>query len=1435
MSTRTGRPRVLVPETIQTSGMDCGPAALHSLLAGFGLPVSYGRLREACQTDVDGTSINALESSARALGLDVAQLMLPADHVGLAGATALPAIAVARLPSGMPHFVVAWRRHGRWLQLMDPATGRRIVGGRGLAELLYIHEQPVPIEAWEAFMAAPTFQHALHERLRALSLRERDAVTLIARATAAGPRAMACLDGQARALAAGNRPGRAAARLSLDRAVHDPDQAIATLPAQAWFARPLDDRTQVLLRGAVLVRARGLAPKPPDPADLTPDLAAALAEPAPRPARSLLAAARAAGRVAIAPLLLAIALLAAGTVAEATFLQGSLINGDARTALLLVAGLALFLTVVETVTAAAGLGIGRRLEIGLRHALAVKLPRLPDRYLRSRPPSDLAGRAHALHQLRALPLLATQLLAASLETVFVAIALAVLDPSGAPLVALATVGALGAAAAVQLPLRERELRAQEHASALGQTTLDAVLGVLAIRAHGAERAIEAEQGMRLHGWIAAARAAVRARTTATLVQTAIGIGLAIPVVIAGLGHLEGAPERLLLVLWAITIPVAAERVGQIALQWPQLRTLALRLAEPLDAPEAVGTDVPTTPAASREPTTAGAEVVFDAVSVSATGREMLGPTTVRIAPGEHVGLVGLSGAGKSTLLALALGLNDPSEGEVRIDGRPLAGGGAHAVWPQVAWVDPQVRVWNSGLAENIAPLADPSRVLALVQAAELDDVAARVGAEHLGADGGLLSGGEAQRVRLARALGRDGVRLAVLDEPLRGLDRSQRHRLLASARTRWRTATLLCATHDVGEALCFDRVLVLADGRVVADGSPEVLLGQPDSPLQAMLDAEQALREELDSGHGWRRLRVAGGTLTEQQADPKTPEAHSEAAEEGAPMAAAPTTLAREEASQQPPADAQAPTAGRAGPAFAVFATATILRYLTFAASWSVIGTAIFTGGGGLTAWALLLGATIPLAALAEAAEGRTAIALGARLRSQTLDGAIALDPSWVRREGPGRILGRSMEVDAIARLAAGGGLGAVTLVIELGVAAVALAVTAPGRAAAVPLAAVLLLAGIATVIAVRRRRAWTTARLTQTDDLLEAIAGQRTRLIQGDHGTEERARRLADYARLGEAADRPFVALAGTLPRAALAGGLAGIAVIGDLSRPADVALALGGVLLASQALRRLAVAVETLSSAVLGHRALEPLLQAGELATRRHSTDPADSRSEAVRGPPKSTLPTRAAPLGDAAPAAPAGALRVRGLCVDRGARRVLRDIDFELLPGDRAVLAGDAGAGKSTLATALAGILSATEGRVSLDGADSTQSGWRDRVGIVPQHGDNHVLLAPVAFNLLMGRRWPPDQDDLEEATAVCVDLGLGPVLERMPAGLGQTVGETGWRLSQGERARLCVARALLADHDVLILDEPLGALDPQTARRVLEVARRRARTLVVISQE
>jgi ATP-binding cassette subfamily B protein len=93
----------LAPEVVQTSAMDCSPAALTCLLEGFGIPVSYGRLREACQTDVDGTSIDTLEEVAVQLGLDAEQVMVPVDHLLLPEANALPAIVVVRLaPMGSP-------------------------------------------------------------------------------------------------------------------------------------------------------------------------------------------------------------------------------------------------------------------------------------------------------------------------------------------------------------------------------------------------------------------------------------------------------------------------------------------------------------------------------------------------------------------------------------------------------------------------------------------------------------------------------------------------------------------------------------------------------------------------------------------------------------------------------------------------------------------------------------------------------------------------------------------------------------------------------------------------------------------------------------------------------------------------------------------------------------------------------------------------------------------------------------------------------------------------------------------------------------------------------------------------------------------------------------------------------------------------------------
>ncbi len=99
--------------------------------------------------------------------------------------------------------------------------------------------------------------------------------------------------------------------------------------------------------------------------------------------------------------------------------------------------------------------------------------------------------------------------------------------------------------------------------------------------------------------------------------------------------------------------------------------------------------------------------------------------------------------------------------------------------------------------------------------------------------------------------------------------------------------------------------------------------------------------------------------------------------------------------------------------------------------------------------------------------------------------------------------------------------------------------------------------------------------------------------------------------------------------------------------------------------------------------------------------------------------------------------------------------------------------------------------------------------------------------------MGRAWPATRKDLAEAEEVCRELGLGGLLGRMPAGLMQMVGETGWQLSQGERSRVFLARVLLQRAGLIVLDETFAALDPENVRQSIECALRRAQSLLVIA--
>jgi ATP-binding cassette subfamily B protein len=894
--------------------MDCGPAALTCLLEGFGLSVSYGRLREACQTDVDGTSIDTLEDIAVQLGLDAQQILVPADHLFLPEAAALPAIVVVRRASGWTHFVVAWRRHGRTVQVMDPATGRRWPTCQRFLDELYMHTQTVAEAAWRAWAETDEFLGALRRRWATLRLGKAEVEQLLATAVAdAGWFPLAALDAATRLLTAivdggGLRRGHQATQglaMFFARALEEGPTRTHTVPAAYWTVSPappdVDGTPSLLVRGAVLVRVRGWqACSPPrsaaDPAiswhpapQLSPDLAAALEAPASQPGRQLLHLLRADGLLTPSALGLGISVAAGSVVVEALLWRGLIdLSRDlglveqrlsALVALLIFVGTLLLLSLGNAVA----LGrVGRHLEARLRIAFLDKLPRLGDRYFQSRPTSDMAERSHSIHRLRLLPDLGGQFIHVAAELLMTTAGLVWLDPPHAWLAMLATACTLGLPLAVPALLTERELRFRTHAGALGRFVLDALLGLTAIRTHGAERAMAREYESLLVEWTRAGQHFQRAVVGIEGIEGLLGFGLAAGLLVAYLTRGGEANGVLLLTYWALRLPSLGQELLLLIRQYPGHRNATLRLLEPLGAREEVQVSAANETPRGQTPaptllTGQGVAITLEGVSVLAAGHTILTDLNLTLAAGSHVALVGASGAGKSSLVGLLLGWHRPATGRVLVADLPLDD--QHLAWLRqvTAWVDPAIQLWNRSLLDNVcygAADGPAPRVAQAMAQADLRRMLEQLpdGLQTLlGEGGGLVSGGEGQRVRFGRALARPGVRLVVLDEPFRGLDRAQRRALLQRARQVWHTATLVCITHDVGATQAFERVLVMEGGRIVEDGAPATLAAEPETRYRALLDAEAAVHEELWAHGIWRRLRLVEGRVREEGRPSLTP------------------------------------------------------------------------------------------------------------------------------------------------------------------------------------------------------------------------------------------------------------------------------------------------------------------------------------------------------------------------------------------------------------------------------------------------------------------------------------------------------------------------------------------------------------------------------------
>jgi ATP-binding cassette subfamily B protein len=906
MSDFSTRRRFFAPEVVQTSAIDCGPATLKSLLEGFGISVSYGRLREACQTGVDGTSIDTLEDVALQLGLVVEQIMVPLDHLLIPEAQTLPAIVVVRQPSGLTHFVVVWSCHGRFVQVMDPATGRRWTTRRRFLDEVYTHVFPVSAQAWRDWVALEGFCAPLRQRMARLRLDQADIERLIDTALEdPGWRSMAALDAATRMVdaivrAGGLERGAEAGGVIERFFQQETTTESAIIPLPYWSVQPQPyasdqpDEEQLLLRGAVLVRALGRRTpaeeagleeieieEPPQP--LTPELVAALEERPSRPELEVWQALRADGLLAPAILLLALGLATGGLIVEALLLQGIMDIGHrldlvGQRAMVLGAFLVFFviLLLLELPAVATALRIGRRLETRLRVAFLEKIPRLGDRYFHSRLTSDMTHRAYSLRQLRMLPGLGIDFLRLSFQIVLTAAGIVWLAPGSVILVTLSTLFVVGLPFITQPLLAEQNLRLSTHSGALSRFYLDALLGLVPIRTHSAERAVRRGHEELLVEWVRTGRQFYRTGVTIQALGALAGSGFAVWILLNYIARGGQASGILLLFYWTLNLPVLGQALASAAQQYPMQRNLVLRLLEPLGAPDETSAqdddqvDAPPLGAPQPAPDKGVAITIEDAM-VKAGGHTILSDINLTLKAGEHVAVVGPSGAGKSSLVGILLGWHQPASGRVLVDGVSLRGERLQTLRRETAWVDPAVQLWNRPLLDNLyygAHSLDTTPLDQAMEQADLFEILERLpqGLQtSLGEGGGLVSGGEGQRVRLERALLRPGVRLAILDEPFRGLDRPKRQRLLSNARQHWQEATLICVTHDVGETQGFERVLVLEEGRIVEDAPPDVLAARPDSRYRALLEAEQAVRVGLWEGADWRRLWLEDGRLSEER------------------------------------------------------------------------------------------------------------------------------------------------------------------------------------------------------------------------------------------------------------------------------------------------------------------------------------------------------------------------------------------------------------------------------------------------------------------------------------------------------------------------------------------------------------------------------------------
>jgi len=866
-------------------------------------------------------------------------------------------------------------------------------------------------------------------------------------------------------------------------------------------------------------------------------------------------------------------------------------------------------------------------------------------------------------------------------------------------------------------------------------------------------------------------------------------------------------------------------------------------------------------------------ITVEDVSVRHGGRPDPAPRRVRmtLSRGELVVVAGPSGCGKSTLLAVLLGFVPPSAGRVHIhgpDGDADLGRIDLDGWRSaVAWLPQDPVLFTGTVASNIRlgwPAAPRAAVAAAAHAAALHDVALET---PVGERGAGLSSGQRRRVALARALlpGPAGGRpVLLLDEPTAGLDAAAEalvyetlRRLAAAGRA------VLVVTHKHAAFAVADRVIELArdtssqmSSQAPAEPGPAVSGPAVSGPV--MVDPASSPDASPAGPLPVGPLPVGPLPVGPLPVGPLPAGPLPAGPLPAGPLPAGPLPAGPLPAGPLPvgplpvgPLPVRPVPAGQfpAGPVTAAVVRAGSrlprlgghLRWrLALAAFAGTCAAACAIALTGTAAWLIsraaqhppVLSLFVAITAVRAFGIGRgvfryaerlaghdAALRILASLRVAAYRRLERLAPAGLTVFRSGDLVSRLVtDIDGLADrwlrvllpylvAAAAGTATVVAVALLLPGAAVVLAISL--------LAAALLAPSIAVLVARRAERQVAPRRGELAAASLDLLRGAGELVV---FGAQDAALRQVSATDLAVSRSESRCGL-GRGTGAAVAALAAGAGVTGSLI------LGVGAV--RSGALAGVALAVIVLVP-LAAHEAFAGLAPAAQQIPRIRAG--AARVAGVLAAPDPVREPAAGGPGGR--PMAPYD-IRIEGLAAAwrRGGPDVLRGISLDVPAGRRIAIKGPSGSGKTTLAMVLLRFLDPTAGRITVGGVDITRCRGdvvREVIGLCAQ--DAHIFDSTLAANLRLAR---PGADDGQLRDALR-RARLLDWADSLPDGLDTLVGEYGARLSGGQRQRLALARVLLADFPVVVLDEPTEHLDEGTAavltRDVLEETRGRSVLLI-----